>query len=458
MNRIDPAIFRAYDIRGKAHGQLTTEACRLIGQGFGTVLKEKYGIDAPTVALGRDARAHSVELEEATLEGLISAGCSVVRIGETPSPLNYFTICNEHLDGGIQITASHNPKEDNGLKLQLRAAEPYSGGDLQDLRTLIERETFATGKGSQKTMDAVAPYLTFLEEHFGNVGKGKTIVVDTGNGVAGPTYCAALKKIGCNVIGLYTEPDGNFPNHPADPSKHETLRELQAKVRATKADLGFAFDGDGDRLGVVDEAGSIRTSDEVLLLLARDHLSRHPGSPIVFTVSNSGILETEIRTWGGKPILSKVGHSFVEHAMREHRSALGGEQSGHFFCGEDSFGFDDALVAGIRILKSIGSTSITQAMKDFPKVYQAPEFRPHCPDDAKAGVTARITKHFAQRYPVNTLDGARIDFGEGAWAGIRMSNTSPCLSVCMEARSREKLEEIGKIVIEHLKMYPEIEL
>lgn len=457
MSDIDPRIFRAYDIRGKAHDQLTTDAAEKIGRMFGTILRETYAFEHPSLIVGWDARTHSPGLAEAAIKGLMSAGCRVLVMGETPSPLNYFTTCRMKLDGGLQITASHNPKEDNGIKLQMRDAEAYSGDDLQILRKRIDEGKYLEGKGSQETIDAVTPYLAYLKKEFGTVGNGRRIVVDGGNGVTGPVYCAALKQAGCALTELYTDPDGNFPNHAADPSQHSTLRELQETVKKKHADLGFGFDGDGDRLGLVDDAGSIRSSDEVLLLLAKDHLSRCAGMPVIFTVSNSGILETEIQKWSGKPVMCKVGHSYVEHAMREHEALLGGEQSGHFFCAEDYFGFDDALVAALRVLKSLEKKSVTEAMKEFPKIYQAHELRPHCDDDAKAKVIHSMTKHFQKDHPVNTLDGARIDFGDGAWTGIRQSNTSPRISICMEARSPEKLKQMENIVMAHLKTYSEID-
>lgn len=458
MTQIDPHIFRAYDIRGKALTQLTEDAARKIAHAFGTVLRSIYQKNHPMVILGRDARTHGPLLEQAAREGLMAAGCYVLDIGMTPSPVNYFTICTLKVDGGVQITASHNPKDDNGMKLQIRDAEAFSGDELQKLRMQIEREDFVMGDGTQEEIDAATPYLDYLKKEFGDCAKDKTIVVDCGNGVTGPIYVQALKNAGATVIEMYTEPDGNFPNHQPDPSKWETLEELKSEVRKAKADIGFGFDGDGDRVGIVDDLGAIRTADEILLLLAKDHLSRHKGSPVIFTVSNSEILNTEITHLGGKPIMTKVGHSFVEHAMREHKSLLGGEQSGHFFCSEDYFGFDDALVAAMRFLKALNGQTVSDAMRDFPKVYQAPERRPHCPDNKKAEVITEITKVFQKNYPVITLDGARIDFGDGAWAGIRMSNTSPCLSVCIEARSPEKLKEVEAIVLEELGKFPDVEM
>lgn len=462
---IDPHIFRAYDIRGKAHTQLTEEACFLIGRAFGEVLQEKYGKEHthPTVAVGRDARTHGSALEAKMIEGLIASGCAVKTIGQTPSPVNYFTICNAGMDAGVQITASHNPKEDNGIKLQLRNAEAFSGEDLQDLRKRIENGEWRIENstlGSVESFDAITAYIETLVTTFLDVGVDKHVVVDGGNGVSGPVYCEVLRRVGCTVTELYTEPDGEFPNHAADPSKHSTLVELQALVQEKKADCGFAFDGDGDRMGLIDERGQIVTADQTLLLLAQDHLTRRDGAPVIFTVSNSGLLETEIKKWGGVPVMCKVGHSFVEHAMTEHKALLGGEQSGHFFCGEEYFGFDDALVASLRILHILHhrKVPVSTLVDAFPKVFQSPERRPHCPDAAKADVVAKATAFFQKTHPVVTLDGARIDFGDGAWAGIRYSNTSPCLSICIEARTEEKLSEVEEEVLSHIRTYGEVDL
>ncbi|MEK7217936.1 MAG: phosphomannomutase/phosphoglucomutase [Patescibacteria group bacterium] len=473
MSSLNPNIFRAYDIRGKAGTDITPEGAQLIGQAFGTVLREKYATDHPRVVVGWDARTHSPELAEGTIAGLMAAGCHVLVMGRTPSPLNYFTIVRMGLDGGVQITASHNPKEDNGLKLQVRDAEAFSGEDLQDLRERIEAKTFAEGAGSrpstrsgrpelvegQEQIDAVTPYLDHLTEVFKGGAEGLSVVIDTGNGVAGPVYAEALKRAGATVTGLYLEPDGTFPNHAADPSKRGTLKELQKIVVERQAAIGLAFDGDGDRIGIVDEWGEIRSCDETLLLLAQEELKRVPGASIIFTVSMSSALETEIRKWGGKPVMVAVGHSVVEHAMREHKAPLGGEQSGHFFLEELAHGYDDALVAGLQVLKVLTASGkpFSQLLAAFPKVYLAPERRPRCPDEAKFGVVATVVEHFRKDYPIVTLDGARIDFGEGAWANIRASNTSPKLSVCMEARTPEKLAEIERIVTGELGQYPEIE-
>lgn len=456
---IDSRIFRAYDIRGRAHEQLNEEACLLIGKAFGSVLRERTGKEHPTVSIGRDARTHGPSFQEAVMNGLIQTGCRVINIGQTPSPVNYFTVCNEHFDGAMQVTASHNPAHDNGIKLCVEHAEAFSGDDIQDLYQRILKGDFMTGEGSVETMDALTPYMNHVGNIFAGAGKNLRIAVDGGNGVAGPSACAILRAAGAEITELYIEPDGTFPNHPADPSKWSTLKDLQDTVREHGLDAGLAFDGDGDRLGLVDETGAIRTADEILLLLAQDHLSRMPGAPVVFTVSNSGTLATEITKWGGRPVMCKVGHSFVEHSMTEHHALLGGEQSGHFFCGEDYFPYDDATAAALRVLTILQGSgkTLSQLCADFPRVYQAQELRPHVADEHKADVIKRVIAHYQKTHDVLTLDGARIELGDGAWAGIRQSNTSPCISICLEARSEQKLKEIEADVIGHLKAYPEID-
>ncbi|ALM09616.1 MAG TPA: phosphomannomutase [Candidatus Peribacter riflensis] len=460
MSPLDPHIFRAYDIRGKVPAQLNEEVCRLIGRAFGSIVRELYTIEHPKLVVGRDMRTHSASLEQALIEGLVSTGCEILDIGMTPSPVNYFVICHRKLDGGLQVTASHNPKEDNGIKLQIRDAVAFAGEDIQTLLQRIASGTFLSGKGSVKTIDGIGPYLDWLEQQFGRCADGARVVIDTGNGTSGPVMMEAIRRTGAQVTGLYLEPDGTFPNHPADPSKHATLQELQERVVREKADIGFALDGDGDRLGVVDEQGNILSCDQTLLFLAEDTLKRFPGKPIVFTTSMSSTLETEIRKWGGTPVMCKVGHSFVEHEMQKQGAPLGGEQSGHFFLEDLAHGYDDALIVALQVLRILksGKESLSLCLAHYPTVFVAQELRPGCPDDRKFEIVATIITHFQKNYPVNTLDGARIDFGDGAWSNIRASNTSPKLSVCMEARSPEKLTTIAELIHEHLKTYPEISL
>ena len=257
---------------------------------------------------------------------------------------------------------------------------------------------------------------------------------------------------------LDVELDYNFPRYNPNPEDMEMLHAMAHAVKEHKADVALGFDGDGDRFGLVDEQGAIRTPDEILLLLARDVLSRNAGTSVVFTVSNSSILDSEVRKLGGVPVMCKVGHSFVEHAMKKAHALIGGEQSGHFFCFENYYHFDDALMAALHDVKIRNQEKkpISQIFSEFPTVFSEHEIRPYCPDDKKKMIVDAVISHFKKDFPVNDLDGARIDFGDGAWAGIRMSNTSPKLSICMEARTEEKLEEVKTTVMDHMKTYPEI--
>lgn len=457
---IDPRIFRAYDIRGIALEQLTEDAARQIAHAYGTVLRERLPGKTPRVCIGRDARTHGPQLEKATIEGLLASGCDAYAIGATPSPLGYFTICDGDFDAGIQVTASHNPAPDNGLKLSLAHAHSYANDDIQDLRARIEAGRFATdARGALRDYDGTTPYLAKLASMFGDGLMGMKVAVDSGNGIAGPVYCQALRAAGAEVIELYTEPIGSFPNHPADPSKRATLKELQETVVKERAAMGFGFDGDGDRVGLVDETGAIHSADKIILLLAEDMLKRHPGTAVVSTVSNSSIIETEVKRFGGKPVMCKVGHSNVEHAMTDAKALVGGEASGHIFCFEDYHSFDDALVAALRIatVAKGAATPLSELMSRYPKTYLAQERRPACPDDRKFLVIEDVKKHFAAKYPVVTMDGARVDFGDGAWAGLRASNTSPCLSLCIEARSPEKLAAIEDEILTYMKTFPDVD-
>lgn len=456
---VDPCIFRAYDIRGKVPEQINPDVCRSIGQAFGSQLRVRTGEAHPRVAVGRDARTHGTELERATIDGLVATGCQVLRIGAAPTPVNCATVIARRLHGGIQVTASHNPPEDNGLKLYSIGAASFAGSDIALLKEHIAANDLLIGTGSVEELDAETPYRESLAALFPSVAAGLHVVVDGGNGIAGPLACSVLRRLGASVTPLYIDPDGTFPNHSADPSRHETLADLVRIVRKTQAHIGIAFDGDGDRLGIVDEMGHIWTADEIMLLLARDHLARVPGGSIVFTVSNSSMLETEIARWGGQPVMTRVGHSSVEHSMQEHNALLGGEQSGHFFCAEGYHRIDDALVAALRVLRILRTavSPLSALRADFPTVYQAPERRPRCDDHAKWRVIDAAAAHFATRFPTIAIDGVRMDFGDGAWAGIRASNTSPAISICCEARSPDRLATIERIVLEYLHQFPEIQ-
>lgn len=455
---IDQSIFRAYDIRGTHPKQLNRRSAELIGKAFGTYLVKKIDKDSPRVAVGQDARTHSMELFEGFVSGLISTGCEVTNLGITPSPYVYFVVTEEKFDGGCNITASHNSKEYNGFKLMKENAHAIFGDELQKVYGIIEKGDFSEGTGSKKTANYVDLYLNKIKSLF-SYKKRLKVVIDTGNGVAGNLYPKVIKDLGHEVVGLYTELDGNFPNHEADPVIESNMEDLKKKVVEEGADLGLGFDGDGDRIALVTEKGEFINSDHLLMLLSQDVLSRNPGETLVFTVSNSQALFDLTKSWGGNPVMCKVGHSFVEDAMSKHKAILGGEQSGHFFLPEDYYAYDDALVTACRILKIVADadTPVSSLFEAFPKTYAIPEIRPYCPDDRKFGILDKIVEHFKDQYPNTTMDGIRMDFGKGGWCGIRVSNTSPRISVIMEAESETHLQEIQNVIMGHLKSYSEID-
>ncbi|MFH1012511.1 MAG: phosphomannomutase/phosphoglucomutase [Candidatus Peregrinibacteria bacterium] len=455
---VSSTIFRAYDIRGVVGEDLDAEVARDIGKAFGTFLIRERKVRRPKVVVGRDGRTSSPELAEAFISGLVNAGSLVTDVGLCASPLLYFSNTVGGFDAGCNITASHNPAEYNGFKLVARGGHAVYGDDLQTLYKIIAAGEFEKGEGSVVSGDYLDEYLEKLESLF-RFNKKLKVAVDTGNGVAGAFYPRVLSEFGHQVTELYTELDGRFPNHEPDPIVEGNLRDLKREVASRGADIGLAFDGDGDRVAIVTEKGEFVNADRLLMLLSKDVLTRCPGGSLVFTVSNSQVLFDLVRQWGGNPVMCKVGHSYVEAAMSESGAVLGGEQSGHFFLPESYYPFDDALVTSLRVLKIVSDSGkfVSELLSEFPRVFSEPEMRPYCADTEKFGVLEKVKAYFGNKYPHNTLDGIRVELGSGAWAGIRVSNTSPCLSVIMEAGSREKLDEVKEAVLSHLKGYPEIE-
>jgi phosphomannomutase/phosphoglucomutase len=449
---INSQIFRAYDIRGIYGQDLTAEGAELIGKGFGTYLG-----GGKKIVVGRDNRIHGEELQKAFIRGLVGTGCLVFDLGLSPSPYLYFANTYGQFEAGCNVTASHNSAEYNGFKLVGGQAHSICGQELQKILKIIQNKEFIVGVGSVIQVDFTREYKTKLQTMF-SFSRKIRVVVDTGNGVAGQFYPSLINQLGVDVIGLYTELDGNFPHHSPDPIVEGNLIDLKQKVLENKADLGIAFDGDGDRVAFIDEKGNFHNSDQTLFLLSRDLLSRQVGSKVVFTVSNSQALFSDIEAHGGIPIMTKVGHSFVENTMAKEQALLGGEQSGHFFIKENYYAYDDALVAALKVIQILnnGIKPISELFAELPPTFSEPEMRPYVNDDIKFKVIEKITRFFTPKYKCNTLDGVRIDFGEDAWAGLRASNTSPCLSICLEAKSKEKLIMIKNEIMAHLKEYPDI--
>ncbi len=477
---VNQKIFRAYDIRGIYPNQVNAENAELIGKGFGTYLcrklktlnsklkaSSKLQTQNPKVVVGMDCRTHSPELHEAFVNGLLSTGCDVTNIDKCPSPYLYFVNTEGKFDGGCVITASHNPKEYNGFKLITHDAHAIFGDELQKVYQIIEKGEFATGNGPKdsgllRRKMISADYYDFYLQKIKSIftfSHPLKLVIDTGNGIGGIMYPKILKELGHEVIELYTELDGTFPNHEADPIVEENVEDLKKMVVEENADLGIAFDGDGDRCGVITEKGEFVNADKLLMLLTKDVLSRYPDRSVVFTVSNSQSLFDLVKEWGGKPVMCEVGHSYVENAMTAHDAILGGEQSGHFFLPEDYYQYDDALITACRILMILSQSdgTISELFEQFPKTFDQPEIRPFCPDEKKFEILDKVKEYFKDKYPNTTIDGIRMDFGNGGWAGIRVSNTSPRISITMEAQTAKHLGEIKEIVLGHLRSYGEID-
>ena len=453
---IAPGIFKRYDIRGKVGDAITEDAAIQIGQAFGTFLQRKGVYEA---VIGHDNRTHSRGLADAAIDGLTRAGIMVTDIGRVSTPVVYWCAVEGGDSGGMMITGSHLKPEMNGFKLSIGMKNLY-GDEIQALHTMIEQDDLAVGDGRILTIDeeANARYLMMLNEKLDSA-RALKIVVDAGNGMGGVYAVPMLEALGHEVIKLYVEPDGTYPNHQPDPQNTDNLRELVAKVKESGADLGLAFDGDADRVGVVDDQGNPVAADRVLVLLARDTLSRHPGATVVADVLSSQVLFDEVKRAGGISLIWISGHSLIKAKMAEVGALLGGEMSGHIFIGDGYYGFDDgAFVAG-RIVQILTAQDkpLSEIMKSVPALYATPEFRPHCPDERKQPLVDAVHEALKDRYPINDVDGIRITFKCG-WGLLRYSNTEPVLSMRFEGETAADALEYKRIVKDAVKqVYPGIE-
>lgn len=453
---VDPFIFRAYDIRGLVGTNLTPEIAVLIGKAYGTYIQK---IEGNEIAIGKDNRLSSIELQESFINGLISTGCNVIDIGLSLSPMLYFAVAKWKLNGGINVTGSHNSIEYNGFKMTKRDAAPVAGEEIQVIKQIIEEESFIQGKGKIEQKEIKGEYYDFLKSK-AKLQKTIKVVVDAGNGIAGLYAPQLLREIGCDVIELYCESDGNFPNHLPDPEMEENLRDLKNEVIKHKADIGFAYDGDGDRVGIVDEKGRHYESDFVLILLARGFLEDHPGEKVLFDVKCSRNVFDDIKAHGGIPFLYKTGHSLIKKKMREENILFGGEISGHMFFGENSFIYDDGLQASLRILNILSKydKKLSDHFIDLRHYFSTPEIKVPCSDQDKFHVVDNFSEYFLAQYPDSiTIDGIRIIFSNG-WALLRASNTNPYLTVRIEADSEQSLQEIKKTVVDKLKTFPSVNI
>lgn len=450
-------VFRAYDIRGVAGKELTTDFSRLLGQAFGAELAQQRG---RKVVIGRDSRHSSPELSRALSEGLASTGAQVIDLGEVPTPLVYFGTHALHADASIVVTASHNPAEYNGFKMMLKGL-PVSDETLWSLRDRMVSGTLAMGSGERLSKDVTPSYLARVQDDV-HLTQPLKVVVDGGDGIAGPVAVSLFRSLGCEVIPLFCEPDGNFPNRVPDPSQPQNLEALVQKVLDERADLGLAFDGDGDRIALIDNDGRYHWPDKLLMLLASDILVRHPGADVIYDVKCSRHLPSYILSLGGRPQMCRSGHSRMKAKMHETGAELGGEFSGHLFIKDRWYGFDDGLYGAARLLEILAEDvrSVAEVMHDLPSGVATPEYPVPFDDMAQARKVMDLLQAQAQ-FPgseVIELDGLRVEYTDG-WGLVRQSNTMPALSLRFEADNEAALERIQSIFREQLqRVMPERKL
>ncbi|MFQ5627748.1 MAG: phosphomannomutase/phosphoglucomutase [bacterium] len=444
---VNPNIFREYDIRGIADVDLVDSTAMLIGKALATHLKRE---DKKTIVVGRDVRLSSERLRNAIVSGITSTGMDAIDVGVVPTPANYFAILHYEADGGIMITGSHNPIEYNGFKMSknIGSIAAIFAEEIQQLKRLIENEDFETGEGSVEVRDVIPGYMAALKERI-QIDKKLKIVIDAGNGTGGEIGPDLFEALGCEVVRLYCEPDGTFPNHLPDPTVPKYVKDLIAEVHEHNADVGIGLDGDSDRVGVIDNKGRMVFADTLLAIFARDTLSRHPGTQIVFDVKCSQALPEVIKDSGGKPFMWKTGHSILKSKMKELHSPL------DIFIADGYLGYDDGIFSAGRLLQILARSGKTLAEihDSIPAFESTPEIRVECTDEDKFNVVAELVALFKTEYEVIDVDGARVLFGDG-WGLVRASNTQPVLVLRFEAKSEERLREIVAIFKKALDEYP----
>jgi phosphomannomutase/phosphoglucomutase len=439
---INPEVFREYDVRGIVDRDLDFDFVYNLGRSIGTY---SIPLGVKTMTLGMDCRLSSPDYHEAIRRGINSTGIDIIDVGLCATPVLYFAIRHYNTDGGVMITGSHNPPDYNGFKICVGPDTIY-GHDIQELRKIMERGKYISGDGTFRVADVSQLYQDYL---FNNVKikEGLNIVVDGGNGVAGLFALPLFRRFGCNVTDIYCDPDGSFPNHFPDPTIPENLSELISLVKEKKADVGIAYDGDADRIGVVTDKGDVLWGDELLLLFSRFILKKSPGAAIIGEVKCSQKLYDDIEKHGGRPIMWKAGHSLIKSKMKEEKAPLAGEMSGHIFFADRYFGYDDAIYASLRLLEIISTTrkKISEILSDVPRTFTTPEIRVDCPDDVKFNVVHEIREYFRKSHKIIDVDGVRIPFRDG-WGLVRSSNTQPVLVLRFEALTEKRLQAIRRTV------------
>jgi len=441
---LDAKTFREYDIRGIVGTQITEADVTQLGRAFGTYLVRQ---GKNRITMGRDVRPSSGQFREALLEGMLDTGLHVIDLGICPTPVLYFSIRHLNAEGGIMITASHNPPEYNGFKI-CNGPDTIFGPEIQRLSQIMEGGDFVRGHGSLDSYDIVTPYSKHILNHV-NLERPLRIGVDGANAVGGPVAVPLFRELGCEVHDLYCEPDSTFPNHEPDPTVLENLQDLIALVKREQLDVGVSYDGDGDRIGVVDNQGEVVFGDRLMIIFAREILSRRPGTTFISEVKCSKTLYEDIEKRGGKAIMWKTGHSLIKKKMKEVDAALAGDLSGHMFFADRYLGFDDAIYASCRLLEILAKSgkTIAELLEGVPATVVTPEIRVNCPDEVKFSLVEKVKEYFRQKYPIIDVDGVRVLFDHG-WGLVRASNTQPALVLRFEAETEEQLEEYRQTVEE----------
>ncbi len=436
-------VFREYDIRGIAGEEITDSDVSALGRAFGTYMIRQ---GKKRIVVGRDCRLTSDSYRDLLVSGMLETGLDIVDVGVCPTPLLYFAIRHLDREGGIMITASHNPPEYNGFKI-CNGFDTIAGEEIQDLRRIVESENFVSGDGCITEADIFTPYVEFVTGNI-TLKRKLRVGVDAGNATGGPVALAILEKLGCEVHPIYCDMDGNFPNHEPDPTVMENLTDLQALVRQERLDVGVAYDGDCDRLGVLDHRGEVVYGDKLMIVFAREILTRRPNSIFISEVKCSKTLYDDIEQRGGKPIMWKTGHSLIKAKMKEVQAVLAGEMSGHMFFKDRYFGFDDGIYSSCRLLEILSETgkTIPELLEGVPFTHTTPEIRVDCPDEIKFEVVEKAKQAFrADDLMLIDVDGARVIFPDG-WGLVRASNTQPVLVLRYEAETQERLASIRELI------------
>jgi phosphomannomutase/phosphoglucomutase len=444
---LKPTIFREYDIRGIADVDLQSAGVEPLGRGIGTYLRRK---GSKKITLARDCRLSGERLRDALIKGLTASGLDVTDVGKAPTPLLYYSVYHLRSDGGVMITGSHNPAEYNGFKVMAGKSTIY-GDEIQKIWQIVRSGDFETGQGSVSEADVVTPYVDEIAGQFSFTRRIKA-VIDAGNGTAGPAMRRVLEKLNVDAVELFFDMDGNFPNHHPDPTVEKNLAHLKKAVLENGAELGIAFDGDADRIGAVDEKGNVIWGDQLMLIYAREILTRKPGSTFIAEVKCSQVLYDELKRLGGNAIMYRTGHSLIKAKMKEAKAELAGEMSGHMFFADRYYGYDDALYAALRLIEIVAASGkpLSHQLAGLPAMVSTPEIRVDSTDETKFAIVARVAEHFKNIRPVVEVDGVRVLFDQG-WGLVRASNTQPVLVMRFEAANQQLLGEYQREVEEVLK-------